>query len=155
MNKIIGIAAVMLLVVALNVRAHCNSDFAADVINAGSSTNTGATTPSDNDEAINLGLVEEKPFFPGGDAEMMKWLSSNINYPPAAAEEGVSGKVTVRFIVEKDGSISNVEVLRGKHPALDAEAVRVIKKMPKWNPGRNNGQPVRVAYMLPVTFRAQ
>jgi protein TonB len=76
-----------------------------------------------------------------------------MNYPAAAAEEGVSGKVTVQFIVEKDGSITNVHVVRGKHPALDAEAKRVVSKMPKWTPGRNNGQPVRVTYNLPVNFQ--
>ena len=104
---------------------------------------------------VNMAMVEQKPQFQGGDAEMYKWLGNNINYPPAAAEEGVSGKVTVQFIVEKDGSITNVSVVRGKHPALDAEAVRVVKKMPKWIPGRNNGAPVRVTYMLPVTFKLQ
>ncbi len=104
---------------------------------------------------VSMAMVEQKPSFPGGDAEMMKWLSSNINYPPAAAEEGISGKVTVQFVVEKDGSISGVKVARGKHPALDQEAVRVVKKMPRWTPGRNNGAPVRVTYMLPVTFRLQ
>ena len=104
---------------------------------------------------VNMAMVEQKPQFPGGDAEMYKWLGNQIVYPPAAAEEGVSGKVTVQFVVEKDGSISNVSVVRGKHPALDAEAVRVVKKMPKWVPGKNNGAPVRVIYMLPVTFKLQ
>ena len=108
-----------------------------------------------NEGPVNMAMVEQKPSFPGGDGEMMKWLSNNIQYPPAAAEEGVSGKVTVEFIIEKDGSVSNVKVVRGKHPALDAEAVRVVKKMPKWTPGRNNGAPVRVTYMLPVSFRLQ
>ena len=111
--------------------------------------------PKKDEGPVNMAMVEQKPMFPGGDAAMMSWLSSNINYPPAAAEEGVSGKVTVSFIVEKDGKVSNVKVARGKHPALDAEAVRVVKKMPKWTPGRNNGAPVRVTYMLPVTFRLQ
>ena len=104
---------------------------------------------------VNVAMVEQKPSFPGGDAAMMKWLGENISYPAAASEEGVEGRVTVQFIVEKDGSVSNVQVVRGKHPALDAEAVRVVKKMPKWTPGRNNGQPVRVTYNLPVTFRLQ
>jgi len=104
---------------------------------------------------VNVAMVEQKPSFPGGDAAMMKWLGENISYPAAASEEGVEGRVTVQFIVEKDGSVSNVIVVRGKHPALDAEAVRVVKKMPKWTPGRNNGQPVRVTYNLPVTFRLQ
>lgn len=102
---------------------------------------------------VNVAMVEQKPMFPGGDQAMYKWLGDNINYPAAAAEEGVQGKVTVQFIVEKDGSITNVKVVRGKHPALDAEAKRVVSKMPKWTPGRNNGQPVRVTFNLPVTFR--
>lgn len=102
---------------------------------------------------VNIAMVEQKPSFPGGDTAMYTWLNQNINYPPAAAEEGASGKVIVQFIVEKDGSISNVKVVRGKHPALDAEALRVVKKMPKWTPGRNNGMPVRVTYNLPVNFQ--
>lgn len=102
---------------------------------------------------VSMAMVEQKPSFPGGDAAMYKWLSDNIIYPAAASEEGVQGKVTVQFIVEKDGSISHVQVVRGKHPALDAEAKRVISKMPRWTPGRNNGQPVRVTYHLPVQFK--
>lgn len=114
------------------------------------------TAPVVKDEGpVNIAMVEQKPSFPGGDAAMYQWLSSNINYPAAASEEGVQGKVTVQFIVERDGHISGVKVVRGKHPALDAEAKRVVSKMPKWTPGRNNGQPVRVIYNLPVTFRLQ
>lgn len=106
-----------------------------------------------HEEPVNIAMVEQKPSFPGGDAAMYKWLGEQIVYPAAASEEGASGKVTVQFIVEKDGRITGVRVVRGKHPALDAEAVRVIKKMPKWTPGRNNGQPVRVTYNLPVNFQ--
>lgn len=102
---------------------------------------------------VNMAIVEQKPMFPGGDSEMYKWLSSQIQYPAAASEEGIQGRVVVQFIVEENGSISHVNVVRGKHPALDAEALRVVKKMPRWNPGRNNGQPVRVVYNLPVTFK--
>ena len=102
---------------------------------------------------VSMAMVEQKPSFPGGDAAMYKWLNDNIIYPAAASEEGVQGKVTVQFIVEKDGSISHVQVVRGKHPALDAEAARVIRKMPRWTPGRNTGQPVRVTYHLPVQFK--
>ena len=104
---------------------------------------------------VNMAMVEQKPEFPGGTAAMYKWLGDNINYPTAAAEDGVQGKVTVAFVVEKDGRITNVQVVRGKHPALDKEAMRVVKAMPKWTPGRNNGQPVRVIYNLPVTFKLQ
>ncbi len=107
-------------------------------------------------EAImDMAMVEEKPSFPGGDTALYKWLGQNIVYPAAASEEGVSGRVVVAFVVEKDGRVTNVQVVRKKHPALDEEAVRVVKKMPKWNPGRNNGQPVRVKYNLPVSFKLQ
>ncbi len=102
---------------------------------------------------LSVAMVEQKPSFPGGESAMYKWLHDNIIYPAAASEEGVQGKVTVQFIVEKDGSITHVQVVRGKHPALDAEAARVIRKMPRWTPGRNNGQPVRVTYHLPVQFK--
>lgn len=102
---------------------------------------------------LSVAMVEQKPSFPGGESAMYKWLQDNIIYPAAASEEGVQGKVTVQFIVEKDGSITHVQVVRGKHPALDAEATRVIRKMPRWTPGRNNGQPVRVTYHLPVQFK--
>lgn len=102
---------------------------------------------------LSVAMVEQKPSFPGGESAMYKWLQDNIIYPAAASEEGVQGKVTVQFIVEKDGSITHVKVVRGKHPALDAEAARVIRKMPRWTPGRNNGQPVRVTYHLPVQFK--
>lgn len=107
-----------------------------------------------NDGPMNMAMVEQKPSFPGGDGEMVKWIADNIIYPSEVAEEGVTGKVTVSFIVEKDGSITDIKVVRGKHPALDAEAVRVVKKMPKWIPGRNNGEPVRVTYMLPIPFKS-
>ena len=112
-----------------------------------------SSSPDNN--VYNLAMVEQKPSFPGGESEMYRWLGFNISYPQLAAEEGVSGKVTVQFVVEKDGSISDVKVLRGKHPALDAEAVRVVRNMPKWNPGKNNGQPVRVTYTLPINFKFQ
>lgn len=108
-----------------------------------------------DDQIYNTANVQQQPQFPGGEAAMYQWLSSHINYPAAAAEEGVQGRVTVQFMVDKDGSIKNVKVMRGKHPALDKEAQRVVSAMPKWNPGRNNGQPVKVTYVLPVTFKLQ
>ena len=107
------------------------------------------------DEPVSIAMVEQKPQFPGGEAAMYKWLGDNIVYPAAASEEGVQGRVVVEFVVGKDGSITNVRVVRPRHPALDKEAVRVIKSMPKWVPGRNNGQPVKVTFTLPVTFKLQ
>lgn len=109
----------------------------------------------EEEQPMDIAMVEQKPEFNGGEAAMYKWLSENIVYPSAASEEGVQGRVVVEFVVGKDGSITNVRVLRPRHPALDKEAVRVVKAMPKWIPGRNNGQPVKVTYTLPVTFKLQ
>ena len=109
----------------------------------------------EEEQPMNIAMVEQKPEFHRGEAAMYKWLSENIVYPSAASEQGVQGRVVVEFVVGKDGSITNVRVLRPRHPALDKEAVRVVKAMPKWIPGRNNGQPVKVTYTLPVTFKLQ
>ncbi len=99
--------------------------------------------------------LEEMPEFPGGQAALMKWLSKNIEYPPIAAENGIKGRVTVSFVVEPDGSVSNVTVVRGVDPHLDKEALRVVSKMPKWKPGMQTGKPVRARYQLPIQFRLQ
>lgn len=109
----------------------------------------------EDEQSVSIAMVEQKPEFPGGEAAMYKWLGDNIVYPSAASEEGVQGRVVVEFVVGKDGSISNVKVVRPRHPALDKEALRVVKAMPKWLPGRNNGQPVKVTYTLPVNFKFQ
>lgn len=111
--------------------------------------------PVEEEKIYNIATVEQQPEFPGGQDAMYKWLSDHINYPPAAAEEGVQGKVIVEFVVSKSGKVENVRVLRGRHQALDKEALRVVKAMPNWNPGRNNGQPVKVTYTLPVSFKLQ
>lgn len=99
--------------------------------------------------------VEQMPTFPGGDAALYKFLSENINYPAAAAEEGVQGRVVVRFVVTKTGAVEQVTIARSKHPALDKEAMRVVKKLPKFIPGRQNGENVNVWYTLPVNFKLQ
>lgn len=97
--------------------------------------------------------VEESPKFPGGEAEMYKWLIRNIRYPEMAAQNNIQGRVTVQFVVEKDGSVGQVKVARGKDPDLDKEAMRVVKSMPKFIPGKMNGQAVRVWYTLPINFK--
>lgn len=107
------------------------------------------------EKVYTMAMVEQKPEFPGGVEAMYAWLGQHISYPAQASEEGVQGKVIVQFDVAKDGSIVNVKVARGRHPALDKEAVRLVKAMPRWNPGRNNGQPVKVTYTLPVSFKLQ
>lgn len=98
-------------------------------------------------------VVEVMPQFPGGQIAMLQYLMKNIKYPEQAMKEGIQGRVTVRFIVEKDGSISDVKPVLSVHPLLNKEAVRVVESMPKWSPGKHNGKPVRVRFNLPVMFK--
>ena len=100
-------------------------------------------------------VVEEMPSFPGGQGALMSYLASNIKYPVVAQENGVQGRVIVSFVVERDGSISDVKVARSVDPSLDREAQRVVKSMPRWTPGKQNGHTVRVKYTVPVVFRLQ
>lgn len=111
--------------------------------------------PKHEEENKVFDIVEQQPLFPGGPAALVKYLSENTKYPVVAQENGVQGRVTVQFVVEKDGSISDVHVLRGVDPSLDKEAVRVVKSMPRWTPGKQNGITVRVNYRVPVLFRLQ
>lgn len=99
--------------------------------------------------------VEVPPSFPGGERELMKWLQENITYPVIAAEQGIQGRVILRFVVGPDGSVGSVEVQRSLDPSCDKEALRVVKKMPKWIPGKQNGNAVYVYYTLPVLFKLQ
>ncbi|HKK60774.1 MAG TPA: energy transducer TonB [Salinivirga sp.] len=100
-------------------------------------------------------VVEQMPEFPGGQGELFKYISQNIQYPAIAKENGIQGKVFIQFVVGKDGSITNVTVLRGVDPSLDKEAVRVVKNMPKWKPGKQRGKPVYVRYQVPINFKLQ
>ena len=100
-------------------------------------------------------VVEQMPQFKGGDAALMDYLNKNIKYPVIAEENGIQGRVVTTFVVERDGSITDVRVIKSVDPSLDKEAVRVVKAMPKWNPGKQNGAAVRVKFTLPVTFRLQ
>lgn len=100
-------------------------------------------------------VVEQQPQFPGGMGALNQWLGSNIKYPAMAAENGIEGRVIVQFVVERDGSVSGVHVVRGVDSSLDKEATRVVAQMPKWIPGKQNGSAVRVKYTVPVTFRLE
>ena len=143
---------------------------------AESNTAIGAFTVEGNDETAEVKHVEEKiaepeppkveetkvfdvveqmPSFPGGPSALMQYLSSNIKYPVVAEENGIQGRVIATFVVERDGSITDVKVVKSVDPSLDKEAVRVLKSMPKWIPGKQNGQAVRVKYTVTVTFRLQ
>ena len=99
-----------------------------------------------------LEVVEEMPEFPGGEIELMKFISRNVKYPDDAKEAGKAGRVIVKFVIDKDGSISDATILRSVYPSIDAEALRVVNAMPKWNPGKVKGEPVKVKYTLPLTF---
>lgn len=110
----------------------------------------GASGNSEDSEIFQV--VEEQPMFPGGMQEMMKFLQQNIKYPKEAQEQGKQGRVIVQFVVNKDGSITGDSVVRSVDPLLDAEALRVVRSMPNWTPGKQKGKPVRVRFTLPVTF---
>lgn len=99
--------------------------------------------------------VEQMPQFPGGDAELLKYVATHIKYPTMAAENNIQGRVVVKFVVKKDGNVGEVVVLRGKDPDLDKEAVRVVKTLPRFIPGKMNGQAVSVWYTLPINFKLQ
>lgn len=106
-------------------------------------------------EAEIFTIVEEQPTFPGGEEKLMEYLSKNISYPPMAKESGIQGTVFVTFVVEPDGSVTNSKVLRGIGGGCDDEALRVVRNMPKWKPGKQRGKPVRVQFNLPIKFILQ
>ena len=99
--------------------------------------------------------VEQHAEFPGGQTALMKWLSNNVRYPESAQQNDIQGRVVVRFVVEKDGSIGAATIVKGVDKDLDREALRVVKKMPRWQPGKNNGVAVRSYFNLPVVFKLQ
>ena len=110
----------------------------------------------EEEEEVVFVVVETMPEFPGGQQALFKYLSENVKYPVIAQENGIQGRVICQFVVNKDGAIVDVEVVRsGGDPSLDKEAIRVIKSMPKWNPGKQRGKAVRVKYTVPVNFRLQ
>lgn len=114
-------------------------------------TEFGDFGTEDTGEAEIFQVVENMPEFPGGNVQ--KWIAKNVKYPVLAQENGIQGKVFVQFVIEKDGGITDVKVLRGVDASLDKEAVRVIQSMPKWKPGKQRGKAVRVSYTLPINFQ--
>lgn len=110
----------------------------------------------EEEEEVVFVIVETMPEFPGGQQALFKYLSENVKYPAIAQENGIQGRVICQFVVNKDGAIVDVEIVRsGGDPSLDKEALRVIKSMPKWKPGKQRGKAVRVKYTVPVNFRLQ
>ena len=136
-------ALVLLVIVVAPVRANAQDK-------RGKTTQTHKDTTTD-DKIYEV--CEQMPIFEGGDAALLKYLTDSVKYPELAKKHGVQGRVVIGFIVEKDGSLTDVKVLRHVDIALDAEALRVVKGMPKWIPGCQDEQLVRVRYNVPVSFR--
>jgi len=104
-------------------------------------------------EPISFAVVEEKPTFPGGDAELMGFIAKNTKYPEIAKENGIQGRVFIQFVIATDGSVTKVTLARGVDPYLDAEAIRVVKLLPKWTPGKQRGKAVPVTFVVPINFK--
>ena len=130
------------------------NDENGEVLKAKEALVTEPVKPKEEENKV-FDVVEQMPSFPGGTGALMQYLSKNIKYPPVAEEMGIQGRVICTFVVERDGSVSDIRIARSVDPSLDKEAIRVVSGMPKWIPGRQNGQMVRVKYTLPVTFRLQ
>ena len=130
------------------------NDEAGEVLKAKEALVTEPVKPKEEENKV-FDVVEQMPSFPGGMAALMAYLQKSIKYPPVAEENGIQGRVVCTFVVERDGSVTDVRVAKSVDPSLDKEAVRVVSAMPKWIPGKQNGQSVRVKYTLPVTFRLQ
>ena len=146
--KILSVAAFLVFSFPINVAAQ--NDVIAPINTYHSNENSTV------DENKIFTIVDEKSQYPGGEVALLSWINSNVIYPTLAQEEGIEGLVIVSFIVEKDGSISDVKVSRGRHPDLDREAIRVVKKIPeKFKPAKIEGEVVRYKYIIPVTFKLQ
>lgn len=111
------------------------------------------TVEKEKEEEKIFVVVEEMPEFPGGELALRKYIASAIKYPTVAQENGIQGTVFISFVVDRDGGVSNVKIVRGVDPSVDKEAMRVVSTLPKWKPGKQRGKPVRVSYSVPIHFR--
>jgi protein TonB len=154
----------ILFLILFTMIVNCNIVYSQTEANTNSSNSTQVCNECDSlsnslcpstTEWVNRGHVEKLPSFPGGEKELMKFLSANIQYPKECMEMGIQGRVITRFIVDETGKIICPIIARSLHPAMDEEALRVIKLMPDWQPASNNGIPFKLCYTLPVLFRLQ
>ena len=104
-------------------------------------------------EPISFAIVEDKPIFPGGDAALTKFIGDNTTYPEIAKENGIQGRVFIQFVIDKNGRVTRTQVAKGVDPYLDAEALRVVKMLPNWSPGKQRGKPVPVTFVVPINFK--
>ena len=128
-----------------------NPDGSVGLIQSLAISDTTKTNIPDTNEEV-FAIVDVTPTYPGGDDARLEFLRSNINYPPEAKEKGIQGTVYIGFVVEKDGTVNDVKLLRGVDKLIDDEALRVVKLMPKWTPGKQKGEIVRVSYNMPIKF---
>lgn len=128
-----------------------DQDASIDIVNL--NLDYGPNEEEDPDDMIVVPIAEQQPEFPGGESALMAFIKKNLRYPAFAAENGIQGRVVLQFIVEKDGSIGGIEVIRTPAEELSKEAIRVAQNMPKWKAGKQRGKPVRVKFVLPITFR--
>jgi len=146
-------AVTQIKIVSNNVKVNDNVDIDVE---ANMNTKVADYVPPEQEDSVPeqhiFVVVEQMPRFPGGQAALMKYLATHIKYPELAKESGIQGRVFINFVVEPDGHIDHVKVLRGIGGGCDEEAVRVVKSMPKWIPGKQRGKPVRVSFNLPVKF---
>lgn len=112
-----------------------------------------SSTAGGNDNVVNFRVVEQLPEYPGGMSAFMKWLTNNLKYPRIAQQNKKQGKVIVAFIINKDGSVSDIKLVKGVDPSLDREALRVVNMMPEWKPGKDKGKPCRTYFCIPVVFK--
>ena len=145
-NKVVGPA---------KVEGTDNPDAIDPSLTAKSGTGPAGPVASDPPKEEIFRSVEQMPEFPGGMAALQKYLANNIKYPSVAREEGIEGRVTLQFVVDRDGSVTNITILRDLGGGCGKEAVRVVSGMPKWKPGKQNGQAAKVYYTLPVSFKLQ
>lgn len=156
---IVPVAGLLLIACNLNAKTQPSDNSADSATTAVASDDTTNTTPETAKQAQVpqdgkvYDVVENMPSYPGGDQAMYEFLVSNMKYPVEAQKAKKEGRVVVSFVVRKDGSITDVSVVRPEDPALDAEAVRVVKAMPKWTPGKQKGVPVNVKFNMPIQFK--
>ena len=153
LGKVVTLSGIALAISSCNIHSK-NTKQEASEDTAAICTNSLVDSLSES-ETVMVGLIEDQAYFIGGEEAMFQFLKEHIKYPAKAKEDSISGCVFVSFVVEKDGSLSDIRVIRGVHPLLDSEAVRVVREMPKWEPGKytNTEKPVRQRFVLPIYFK--
>lgn len=148
--KYLVILPLALLMVAVNSTATARNDNRVSGVEAEVPINQ---VPPQKEESPVYKVVEQLPSYPGGQVALMDYFKNNLKYPVIAYENGIQGRVIIQFIVEKDGSVSSAKYIRGVDPSLDKEAMRIVNAMPKWIPGKQNGETVRCYIALPIEFK--